>query len=167
LDRQRIEKSLERVTDHAEQGEVLLERYTLDAHEPHRCNDLPAWKAWMESPQRIIQTTSLEDDAHNPVRVCTVFLGLDVSFGIGDPILFETMVLGGKWDRELYRYYTWQAAHDGHTAIVQRVKDGDTTKPSDIVVKARELAQMTVSRSRRVAVSSLVEQTVGHHQDAP
>lgn len=167
LSKQNIEGRLERLAEHEEPGEISLERYTLNGHEPVCCTDLPAWKAWMESPQRLIQETPLEDDQHNPVRVCTAFLGIDVSFGVGEPILFETMVLGGKWDRELFRYYTWEAAYEGHAAIVQCLKDGDTDEPGDIVLKARELARITVSRSRRVAVSSLVEHSVGDPQNVP
>ena len=164
LGRQSTEVKLERLADR-EPGDVSLERYTLNRHEPVRCNDLRSWKAWMESPQRLIQETSLEDQPQNPVRVCTAFLGIDVSFGVGEPILFETMVLGGKWDRELFRYYTWKAAYEGHAAIVRCLTEGDTGKPSDIVLKARELARVTLSRSCRVAVSSLVEHIVGDPQN--
>jgi hypothetical protein len=139
-------------------GKLSLERYVLNGREPVRCNDLPTWKAWMETPERLIQDSSLEDNAHNLVRVCTVFLGIDVSFGIGQPILFETMVLGGKWDRELYRYCTWAAAHKGHAAIVQGVRDLDPNPVNDILLKARDLASMTISRSGKVAVSALVEE---------
>jgi hypothetical protein len=167
LGKQNIEGRLEQLGEHEEPGEVSLERYTLKGHEPVRCNDLRSWKAWMESPQRIIQETALEDESHSSVRVCTAFLGIDVSFGVGEPILFETMVLGGKWDRELFRYCTWEAAYESHAAIVQCLKDGDTDKPGDIVLKARELARVTLSRSCRVAVSSLVERTVGEHQNVP
>ena len=105
-----IAARFERVAPGEEPSKVSLERYVLNGREPVRCDDLASWKAWMETPERLIQDSSLEDDSHNLVRVCTVFLGIDVSFGIGQPILFETMVLGGKWDRELYRYRTWAAA---------------------------------------------------------
>ena len=155
----RIASRLERVVNRDEPGEVSLDRFILNGREPVRCSDLPSWKAWMETPGRLIQDTSLEDTAHNLVRVCTVFLGIDVSFGLGQPVLFETMVLGGRWDRELYRYCTWQAALEGHAAIVQGLRDPDPGALSDLVREAQDLASMTISRSGKVAVRALVEES--------
>jgi hypothetical protein len=47
-------------------------------------------------------------------KISTVFLGLDHSFGEGKPLLFETMVFGGKFDQETNRYSTWDEAEAGH-----------------------------------------------------
>ena len=49
------------------------------------------------------------------VSVSTVFLW-------GHPLLFETMVFGGKLDQEQKRYSTWEEAERGHAAMVERVK---------------------------------------------
>jgi len=56
-----------------------------------------------------------------PVRVSTVFLGLNHGFG-GKPLWFETMVFGGKLDQEQDRYETWDEAVAGHEAMVKRVR---------------------------------------------
>ena len=44
------------------------------------------------------------------VEVSTVFLGIDHQFGYGKPLLFETMIFGGKNDGYQTRYSTWEEA---------------------------------------------------------
>ena len=63
-------------------------------------------------------------DEVNGIRISTVWLGMDHSFGGSAPELFETMVFGGEWDQELTRYATKEEASKGHQRIVQRVRDG-------------------------------------------
>lgn len=67
--------------------------------------------------------------AHDTIRhwgqsadVSTVFLGLDHSWGDGEPQIFETMVFGGALDQEQERYSTWAEAEAGHAAMVARVR---------------------------------------------
>lgn len=55
------------------------------------------------------------------ITVSTVFLGLDHSFGEGPPVLFETMVFGGKHNEEQWRYCTWDQAEVGHRQVVALV----------------------------------------------
>ena len=52
-----------------------------------------------------------------------------------------------------------QRRNKGHAAILQGVKDLDPDPVSDIVLKARDLASMTLARSGKVAVRALVEET--------
>ena len=114
-----------------------------------------------------MQDSQFIDSARNPVRVCTVFLGIDVAFGDGEPILFETMVLGGAHDRELYRYCTWQEAEDGHTGVVERCKvRGAPLQDHPSVSKARELADQTVKKASEISITSLIEQSFRDHQPA-
>ena len=47
------------------------------------------------------------------IRISTVFLGHNF-LGKREPILFETMVFGGKYDEEQERYTTWKKAEAGH-----------------------------------------------------
>lgn len=57
------------------------------------------------------------------VMVSTVFLIIDHNWlGGGDPVLFETMVFGGKFDQEIERYCTWEEAETGHKKWVSTVK---------------------------------------------
>ena len=74
----------------------------------------------MEGPDRLVLDTQFIDPARNRVRVCTAFLGVDVNFGDGEPILFETVIFGGYCDWQLYRYCTWEEAEQGHAAAGSR-----------------------------------------------
>lgn len=65
---------------------------------------------WMEDADRHVAET-IQDD----VRVSTVFLGLDHSFGRqGPPVLFETMVFQDHHSVACERYATWAEAEEGH-----------------------------------------------------
>ena len=95
-------------------------RYILNgAGEPERCDDLLMWAQWFEhnDTTRILLQTTLPDD----VRVSTVFLGLDHSFGHGRPLLFETMVFGGPHDGRQERYATRADAAVGHGQMIEKV----------------------------------------------
>jgi hypothetical protein len=62
------------------------------------------------------------DDVVGDVRISTVFLGIDLSYGRGPARLFETMVFGGPLDRHQERYPTWDEAAAGHAAMLARIK---------------------------------------------
>lgn len=55
-------------------------------------------------------------DSFDGVEVSTVFLTMDHSFGKGEPILFETMILGGQYNDYQWRYSTYEEAEAGHQA---------------------------------------------------
>lgn len=57
------------------------------------------------------------------VTVSTVYLGLDHRYGEGAPLIFETMVFGGKWDQELDRYSTEEQAMRGHLRVLDRLRE--------------------------------------------
>jgi hypothetical protein len=65
------------------------------------------------------------DDTVNDFRVSTVFLQLDHNWDPdGQPLLFETMIFGGKYDNDMWRYTTWNEAKAGHERIVNCLKEG-------------------------------------------
>ncbi len=89
-------------------------RYILDEKGvPVPCEDLIVWGKWLEraDSDRIVKQTT-----RDKVKVSTVFLGLDHSFGLGEgpPILFETMIFGGEHDDYQQRYATREEALMGH-----------------------------------------------------
>jgi len=88
-----------------------------DSGEPVLCTDLMEWGRWYETANRHIADETIGD-----VRVSTVFLGIDHSFGAGPPVLFETMVFGGLLGDEQERYSTRAEAEAGHRRMVERVK---------------------------------------------
>lgn len=69
------------------------------------------------SDTRVARTTVGESD------VSTVFLGLDHNWGDGRPLIFETMVFGGKYDQECERYSTEAEAVAGHARWVATVSE--------------------------------------------
>ena len=95
----------------------MLNYYILDGHDAVPC-DLYSLGAMMNDPktQRVALTTIGES------LVSTVFLGLDHSFGVGPPILFETMVFDGPLDQEQDRCTTWEQAEAMHAEMCKRVQ---------------------------------------------
>ena len=66
---------------------------------------------WFEKGERIVSQEEI-----NGVRVSTVFLGVDHGFFRGGlPVLFETMIIGGKHDGYQARSCTWHEAEEEHT----------------------------------------------------
>ena len=87
--------------------------YILDGKIAVKCDDILKWGAWFEKADRHVAQTKKND-----VRVSTVFLGIDHSFNGSPPLLFETMIFGGKHDQYQERYETWDQAEKGHTMAV-------------------------------------------------
>lgn len=83
------------------------------------------WAHLMEEGDRIVKQEYVLD-----IFVSTVFLGLDHRFwheGVLPPILFETMIFGGKYNQEYQeRYCTWEEAEAGHLVAVALAKKSIT-----------------------------------------
>lgn len=61
--------------------------------------------------------------------VSTVFLGLDHSFGGKVPVLWETMVFGGKLDQQQTRFSgSWEQAEAMHKRMVEKVRNKNEQK---------------------------------------
>lgn len=56
------------------------------------------------------------------IEVCTVWLGFDHSFRAQEPVLFETVVFGGRMDQYVRRYGTEEAARSGHDRVLATVR---------------------------------------------
>ncbi len=96
-----------------------MENYILDGHKAVVCSDILTWAKWFEANNK---NRHVADEKIGDVRVSTVFLGLDHSFGDGPPLLFETMIFGGPLDQEQDRCTTWDEAERMHAVMVERVK---------------------------------------------
>jgi hypothetical protein len=70
---------------------------------------------------------ALTEDLPGGVRVSTVFLALDHSFGDGPPVLWETMVFPADsyMDLECERYTSQADALAGHERMVDRAQAGE------------------------------------------
>ena len=61
-------------------------------------------------------------DFVDKVEVCTVWLGFDHSFRGREPVLFETVVFGGRMDQYHRRYTSEAAAQEGHARVLASVR---------------------------------------------
>lgn len=92
----------------------MNDKYILDDKNVVVSVNLETWAKWYETADRTVAKTNVNND----VNVSTVFLGLDLSFGDGPPLLFETMIFGGEHDQYQERFETWEQAEAGHKVAV-------------------------------------------------
>lgn len=100
-------------------------RYILNAQgEPVSEPDLMTWGKWLETNR---STRIVNQEKVGQSTVSTVFLGLDHNFDTdGPPVLWETMVFGGKLNGEMERCSgSREQAEAMHQRMVERVKKGD------------------------------------------
>ena len=89
--------------------------YTLDEYLQIRTATVEEWGVFFnDMEQRRIAHTKVSPK----VSVSTVFLGLDHSFSGGPPLLFESLVFGGKHDGDMLRYASYADAVKGHNELV-------------------------------------------------
>lgn len=93
-----------------------MKNYILVGKEPKQVDDIMEWAKSFEGSNRTVEKTTIGD-----VDISTVFLGLDHSFGGGEPLLFETMIFGGDDDGYQERYSTWDEAVKGHKFACEKV----------------------------------------------
>jgi hypothetical protein len=97
-----------------------LNKYILDENgEPKICNDVYVWGEWYEN----VSNRSILFNQVGDVKVSTVFLGLDHSFGIGDPVLWGSLITGGSYDGHEERYRSKKEAITNHDKLVEMVKE--------------------------------------------
>jgi hypothetical protein len=88
-------------------------------HVVHPVDTMEEWSAHYDDECRVVAQTG-----NDSIWVSTVFLGINHNFGFGKdtrPILFETMVFGGKMDDYQYRYYTYDEALAGHNMVCEEL----------------------------------------------
>jgi hypothetical protein len=97
----------------------VTDKYILaeDGKTPVAEEDVLKWGRWFESAKRHVA-----EDYVRHMRVSTIFLGLDYSFGDGPPLLWQTMVFGGPLDQAQQRYSSYEDAVEGHAEMLCRVK---------------------------------------------
>jgi len=105
-----------------------MKKYILDGKVPVPCDDVLSWGKEYEKQDRKVAQNKIGD-----ANISTVFLALDHNWGEGPPILFETMVFGGKHDQYQERYSTWEEAEAGHAKALKMVKEGNHDRKEDTV----------------------------------
>ncbi len=90
--------------------------WILEGRIPRECrNSAEVAKTWSRMGSHI------RENYVGGIHVSTVFLRLDHNYHDGPPILFETMVFGGKHDQYQRRYTSWDEAVLGHREILHEV----------------------------------------------
>jgi len=106
-------------------------KYILDKNHELIETDLITWARFLEDikNRRVAQDfigdsrKTTAGEIAKLIIISTVFLGIDHNFGEGEPLLFETMIFGGKRDEEQERWHTWKEAEEGHQKIVKEFKN--------------------------------------------
>lgn len=94
-------------------------QYILDAEgKPVAEPDLLKWAEWMGITDRHIA-----NDMIFGVNISTIFLGVDFSAFFGTPpMLWETMIFGGRYSYYQERYISREDAIEGHAKAVAMVR---------------------------------------------
>ncbi len=105
--------------------------YVLDPDgRPRPTRDVLAWGEWFERANEQRRIAFDDIGAH----ISTVFIGLDHNHTmVGPPLLYETLVFGGRLDGEMERYSSRAEAVAGHKRMVARVRRAD--RGSDATTK--------------------------------
>ena len=93
--------------------------YILDENNKPVESSTTEYYMWEEEnpTKRIVKQDTIGD-----IRISTVFLGLDHSYNSDKPILWETMIFGGKQDQYQERYSSYEDALIGHQKALDLVK---------------------------------------------
>lgn len=97
--------------------------YILDDNgNPVRAPDLHAWAKWMATTRN---DRHVANDTIGDVHVSTVFLGVDHGWGRGAerPVLWESMIFGGRHDQYQERYTSREDALAGHQRALNLVME--------------------------------------------
>lgn len=93
-------------------GKYILDEQGNPVEEP----DVLKWGEWFESSNA---KRFVAESKYNNLRISTVFMALDHAvFQTDPPLLYETMLFGGKYDGETERYSTKREALLGHQKMV-------------------------------------------------
>lgn len=103
----------------ATDDEAMNYTYILDeTGKPIAEPDLDKWGEWMQTPARIVAKDRIADS-----EVSTVFLGMDHAWGGGPPVLWETMVFGGRLNQAQSRCSgSKEQAEAMHATMVEKVR---------------------------------------------
>lgn len=93
--------------------------YILNGKEVVPVTDVAEWCRW----RRAVAPVVVGRTETRGCLVSTVFLGMDHGSDCTRPLLFETMILGGRRDGRQWRYSTWDEAEEGHARVTRLVRD--------------------------------------------
>jgi hypothetical protein len=89
-------------------------RFILVGKVPKPVDDLAEWVQWLWKAD-----SNVAHDMVGDTEVRTEFLGVDLRLGWGEPLLFETVIVGGLYDQYQRRCSTWEQAEAQHAEAVK------------------------------------------------
>lgn len=90
--------------------------------QPVRVGTVEEWARWSEANR---EARIIGKDTVSGADVSTVFLGMDHQwFDDGPPLIFETMIFGGRWDNYQWRWSTRAEAEASHAQVVEALQTG-------------------------------------------
>ena len=94
--------------------------YKLERQTPIAVESFMEWYLWIMSASTTVMINEIKDSI-----ISTKFIGIDLNPGIGNsksqPMVFETLVMGGTLDGKRNFYPTWDEAIQGHLKICTQV----------------------------------------------
>ncbi|MFN6488243.1 MULTISPECIES: hypothetical protein [unclassified Nostoc] len=90
--------------------------YRLEGHTPVAVDLREEWDLWLTSSNTTVMLNEIKD-----CIISTVFVGMDLNLAYGEPMFFETLVMGGALNGKRNRYSTWDEAIQGHLKICTQV----------------------------------------------
>ena len=94
--------------------------YKLEGQTPVPVESFMEWSLWIMSASTTVMINELKDSI-----ISTRFVGIDLNPGscnsLSQPMIFETLVVGGAMDGKRNFYPTWDEAIQGHLKICTQV----------------------------------------------
>lgn len=100
----------------------MIRYYKLSGKTPLLCESQKEWVEWFTTANRVVDFDKIGD-----VHVSTVFIGFGWKYVI-NPLLFETMIFGGKRDGYRVLSRTWEDAEREHVIAVTLVNVGENNE---------------------------------------
>ena len=97
-----------------------MDLYKLNGNNTIKCDNIEDYCYHRKIQNKIVAKTNIKD-----AYISTVFLGMDYSLHGNPPLLFETMIFGGKHDDYTERYETWEQAVLGHEIAIKLVNEDE------------------------------------------
>ncbi|MEH1771595.1 hypothetical protein [Nostoc sp.] len=98
----------------------MLNYYKLEGQTPVAVDSFIEWSLWIMSASTTVMINELKDSI-----ISTRFVGIDLNPGSSNsksqPMVFETLVMGGAMDGKRNFYPTWDEAIQGHLKICTQV----------------------------------------------
>jgi hypothetical protein len=100
--------------------EIMLNYYKLEGQTPVAVESFMEWSLWIMSASTTVMINELKDSI-----ISTRFVGIDLNPGSSNsnsqPMVFETLVMGGALDGKKNFYPAWDEAIQGHLKICTQV----------------------------------------------